>query len=90
MFVDSTAASCGFFLNLTHVLLKFCEPFLEPQSKLLLKVDVRYGAVVSTVDSIKNRDTPIHLVGLNNSVMMVERPAHSKFIIIQYNYLSYL
>jgi len=75
MYLDyNRVAKCGFFLNLTHILLKFCEPFLIPQSKLLLKVDCRYGAIVATPDSILKRETPIHLIGLNKAVTMVEKP----------------
>ena len=81
MYTDQNiTASCGFFLNLTHVLLKFCQPFLTPTSKLLLKIDCRYGAASATPESIAKYDTPLHLIGAEKHVTMVTKPDHSKCV----------
>ena len=62
--------------------MKLCEPILEPQSKCLTEVDVRYGAVVSTFDSVQTLDPPVHLIGLNKSVMMEQKPEQSTFFLL--------
>ncbi|XP_065655693.1 ubiquitin conjugation factor E4 A isoform X2 [Hydra vulgaris] len=74
MYVDSSVvAPAGFFVNLTHVLLKFCQPFLVPNSNLLLKVDCRYGAIKTDHNLIRNKDTPIHCVGLSAANPMAHK-----------------
>ena len=67
-------------LNLTHVLLKLCEPVLEPQSKQLIEVDIYYGTVASIVDSEQSVETMLQLIGQNDSIMMVKRRDNSKFL----------
>ncbi|XP_057303615.1 ubiquitin conjugation factor E4 A-like [Hydractinia symbiolongicarpus] len=76
MYDPTTNCNCGFFLNLTHLLLKFCQPFLSPSSKLLLKVDCRYGAASATRESISKLDTPLHSVGLDKLTPMIPKPDH--------------
>ncbi|XP_065677419.1 ubiquitin conjugation factor E4 A [Hydra vulgaris] len=74
MYVDSSiVAPAGFFVNLTHVLLKFCQPFLVPNSNLLIKVDCRYGAIKTNHNLIRNKDTPIHCVGLSAANPMAHK-----------------
>ena len=67
-------------LNLTHVLLKLCEPILEPQSKRLIMVDIYYETVASTVDSEQSVETTLHLIGRNDSIMMMKKRDNSKFL----------
>ena len=67
-------------LNLTHVLLKLCEPILEPQSKRLIKVDIYYGTVASTVDSQQSVKPTLHLIERNDSIMMVKKRDNSMFL----------
>ena len=57
-------ASDGFFLNLGYVLLSLCQPFLDPQSPKLVKIDPRYCIATATVDTISQEDTTVHLCGL--------------------------
>ena len=67
-------------LNLTHVLLKLCEPMLEPQSKRLIKVDIYYSTVASTVDSQQRVKPTLHLIERNDSIMMVKKRDNSMFL----------
>ena len=56
--------SDGFFLNLGSILLSLCQPFLDPQSSKLTKIDPRYCIAAATVDTIAQEDTTVHLRGL--------------------------
>ena len=79
MYLDpSIVAPSGFFVNLTHLLLKFCQPFLSPTSNLLLKIDCRYGAVEADPNLIRSRDTPLHCVGLSKANPMAQKTENSK------------
>ena len=71
-------AKDGFFLNLSHVLLKFCEPFLTPGTRSLLRVDPRYCASISSLEQIAQPGTKVHLVGLGDESSMVPRPDDGK------------
>ena len=72
--------SAGFLLNLTHVLLKLCEPILKPKSKQLIEVDLYYGTVASTVDSEQSVQTTLQLTGRSDSSMMVKKRENGKFL----------
>ena len=72
--------SAGFLLNLTHVLLKLCEPILKPKSKQLIEVDLYYGTVASTVDSEQSVQTTLQLTGRSDSSMMVKKRKNGKFL----------
>jgi len=71
--------TCGFFLNLNFVLLKFCEPF-DPdlKAKTILKVDCRYCAANSTVETISKTDPLLHAVGYANEDKLISKPDSSK------------
>ncbi|CAB3984152.1 Ubiquitin conjugation factor E4 A [Paramuricea clavata] len=57
-------AGDGFFLNLGNVLLSLCQPFLDPQSSKLTRIDPRYCITPATVDTISQEGTTVHLCGL--------------------------
>lgn len=67
--------SCGFFLNLSFVLLKFCEP-LNPdsKSKAILKVDCRYCSVKTSVNSISKPDALLHAIGFDVEDKLATKP----------------
>jgi len=73
MFDPRSLCSSGFALNFTHMLLKFCEPFLVPSSKALLKVNCSYCATKNaTVNSVQQEDTSVHMVGLDELEVMIK------------------
>ena len=83
MYTDPTlVAGSGFFLNLSQVLLKFCERFSSPTSKLLLKVDSKYCYAVCTADQLRKSldvssgvtQPAVHAIGLEKFDPMVPRP----------------
>ncbi|EDO44825.1 predicted protein [Nematostella vectensis] len=67
----TTLADDGFFLNLGTAMLRLCQPFLDPSSPKLLKIDPRYCAVAVTESSITQEDTPIHCIGLNEETRLI-------------------
>ncbi|XP_066934926.1 ubiquitin conjugation factor E4 A-like [Clytia hemisphaerica] len=78
MFVPNPMAvsGCGFYLNLTYVLLKFCEPFNpDLKNKTILKVDCRYCSVHTTPQSIAKLDAPLHAIGYSEDEKVVAKPA---------------
>ena len=78
---------CGFSINLTFVLLKFCEPFNpDLKNKTILKVDSRYCSVKSSANSITNPNTPLHAVGYVNEEKVVGKPDNSMFVYCLSNY----
>lgn len=64
--LSNALADDGFFLNLGTLLLKLCQPFLDPNSSKLLKINPRYCATVSSLKSIG-----IHCVGLEEETRLV-------------------
>ena len=76
--------SCGFFLNLSFVLMKFCEP-LNPdaKSKAILKVDCRYCTVKSSIAIILNPDAPLHAIGYETEDKLASKPDNSKWYKLQ-------
>ena len=80
-------SGCGFCINLTFVLLKFCEPFNpDLKNKTILKVDCRYCAVNSSPNSITKPDTPLHAIGYLKEDKVVGKPDNSMFD--QYDFVS--
>jgi len=59
-----TQARDGFFLNLTSVMLKLCEPFLSLSDRphKIMKVNSSYCAISSTLQDIEQPSARIHLV----------------------------
>lgn len=91
MYADpTTVADSGFFLNLTHVLLKFCDPFCSPESKLLFKVDCRYGAVASTPESVMKLNTQIHAIALNKYTPMAPEVDDASIIKVPDNKFNFI
>ena len=92
MYTDpAIVASSGFFLNLTHVLLKFCEPFSSPTSKFLFKIDCRYTAISSTAESVIKSHTPIHAIGLDKYTPMAQKLEEMSAIKVEepkFNFIS--
>lgn len=71
----------GFFLNLSSVMLKLCEPFIsmaERPSKVL-KVNSLYCAVGSTIQDIEKPDTRVHLVQDTQESKVAQRTEDSEF-----------
>lgn len=62
--IQATLASDEFFLNLGSILLALCQPFLDPRSSKLTKIDPRYCIAMVTVDTMAQEDTTVHLRGL--------------------------
>ena len=61
---ETAHAQDGFFLNLSLIMLKLCMPFMDPASPKLLKIDPCYCAVETSVNSISNEETSVHVVGM--------------------------
>lgn len=66
-----TLADDGFFLNLGSVLLKLCQPFLDPSAPRLLRIDPRYCATVTNLDMLTNEATGMHSVGFEEETRLV-------------------
>ncbi|XP_046576120.1 LOW QUALITY PROTEIN: ubiquitin conjugation factor E4 A-like [Haliotis rubra] len=61
----------GFSLNLCHVMLKLCQPFSNPTSAKLLKIQPSYtSAVAASDEEVKSRC--IHAGGLNTETKLVQ------------------
>ena len=73
-FFATTQAQDGFFLNLSTLLLKMCQPFMDPCSPKLLKINPQYCAVNVGVDGIAKEDTGLHVVGLEGETRLVVPP----------------
>ena len=67
-------AQDGFFLNLGIIMLKVCQPFMDPCSPKLLKINPQYCAVATNVDSITSENTGLHVVGLETETRLVVPP----------------
>jgi len=65
--LSAVLADDGFFLNLGTLLLKLCQPFLDPRSPKLLKIDANYCATITR----KEGSTGIHCVGLEDETRLV-------------------
>jgi len=73
-FFATAQAQDGFFLNLSTLLLKLCQPFMDPCSPKLLKINPQYCAVNVGVDGIAQEDTGLHVVGLDGETRLVVPP----------------
>lgn len=73
-FFATSQAHDGFFLNLSTLLLKLCQPFTDPSSPKLLKIDPRYCAVTISSDAIGLENTALHVVGLDSETRLVLPP----------------
>ncbi|XP_020626137.1 ubiquitin conjugation factor E4 A-like [Orbicella faveolata] len=73
-FFATTQAQDGFFLNLSTLLLKICQPFMDPCSPKLLKINPQYCAVNVGVEGIAQEDTGLHVVGLDGETRLVVPP----------------
>lgn len=73
-FFATTQAQDGFFLNLSTLLLKMCQPFMDPCSPKLLKINPQYCAVKVSFDSIAQEGTALHVVGLDGETRLVVPP----------------
>ena len=73
-FFATTQAQDGFFLNLSTLLLKICQPFMDPCSPKLLKINPQYCAVNVGVEEIAQEDTGLHVVGLDGETRLVVPP----------------
>lgn len=70
-FFATTQAQDGFFLNLSTLLLKMCQPFMDPCSPKLLKINPQYCAVNIGIDDIAREDTSLHVIGLDSETRLV-------------------
>ena len=73
-FFTATQAQDGFFLNLSTLLLKMCQPFMDPCSPKLLKINPQYCAVNVSFDSIAREGTALHVIGLDGETRLVVPP----------------
>ncbi|KAL9957844.1 hypothetical protein ACROYT_G034792 [Oculina patagonica] len=73
-FFATTQAQDGFFLNLSTLLLKMCQPFMDPSSPKLLKINPQYCAVKVGIESITQEDTGLHVIGLDGETRLVVPP----------------
>jgi hypothetical protein len=73
-------AGDGFFLNLGNVLLSLCQPFLDPQSSKLTRIDPRYCITPATVDTISQEGTTVHLRGLQAETKLCPPESEGKVI----------
>jgi hypothetical protein len=73
-------AGDGFFLNLGNVLLSLCQPFLDPQSSKLTRIDPRYCITPATVDTISQEGTTVHLHGLQAETKLCPPESEGKVI----------
>ncbi|KAJ7373174.1 Ubiquitin conjugation factor E4 A [Desmophyllum pertusum] len=70
----TTQAQDGFFLNLSTLLLKMCQPFMDPCSPKLLKINPQYCALDVSIDGIAHEATGLHVVGLDGETRLVVPP----------------
>lgn len=70
----TTQAHDGFFLNLSTLLLKLCQPFMDPSSPKLLKINPKYCAVTVNSNAIAQESTGLHVVGLDGETRLVLPP----------------
>lgn len=73
-FFATSQAHDGFFLNLSTLLLKLCQPFMDPCSPKLLKINPKYCAMTVGVDAIGQEGTGLHVVGLDSETRLVVPP----------------
>ena len=73
-FLATSQAEDGFFLNLSTLLLKMCQPFMDPLSPKLLKINPQYCAVPVGSDAIGQESTGLHVVGLDSETRLVAPP----------------
>ena len=75
-----TQARDGFFLNLTSVMLKLCEPFLSLSDRphKIMKVNSSYCAISSTLQDIEQPSARIHLVQDLEESKIAQRTEESK------------
>ena len=70
----TTQAHDGFFLNLSTLLLKLCQPFMDPSSHKLLKINPKYCAVTVGSNAIAQETTGLHVIGLDSETRLVLPP----------------
>lgn len=73
-FLATSQAEDGFFLNLSTLLLKMCQPFMDPLSPKLLKINPQYCALPVGSDAIGQESTGLHVVGLDSETRLVAPP----------------
>ncbi|KAJ8679553.1 hypothetical protein QAD02_015340 [Eretmocerus hayati] len=72
--VNVTTVSDGFMLNLSHVLLRLCQPFCtKPNDPKLLKIDPTYCAAEAK-DATESRDKGIHMKGMRTQTCLIPTP----------------
>lgn len=65
--LSGTLADDSFFLNLGTILLKMCQPFLDPNSTRLLKINPHYCATVTST----GESAGIHCTGLEEETRLI-------------------
>ena len=73
-FLATSQAEDGFFLNLSTLLLKMCQRFMDPLSPKLLKINPQYCAVPVGSNAIGQESTGLHVVGLDSETRLVAPP----------------
>lgn len=87
-FFATTQAQDGFFLNLSTLLLKICQPFMDPCSPKLLKINPQYCAVNVGVEGIAQEDTGLHVVGLDGETRLVVPPDEGETLYASLAFIS--
>ena len=80
-FLATSQAEDGFFLNLSTLLLKMCQPFMDPLSPKLLKINPQYCAVPVGSDAIGQESTGLHVVGLDSETRLVAPPDEEQIML---------
>ena len=73
-FFVASQAHDGFFLNLSMSLLKLCQPFMDPSSSKLLKINPKYCAVTVDSNTMAHEKSGVHVLDLASETRLVVPP----------------
>ena len=73
-FFAASQAHDGFFLNLSMSLLKLCQPFMDPSSSKLLKINPKYCAVTVDSNTMAHEKSGVHVLDLASETRLVVPP----------------
>ena len=73
-FFAASQAHDGFFLNLSMSLLKLCQPFMDPSSSKLLKINPKYCAVTVDSNMMAHEKSGAHVLDLASETRLVVPP----------------
>lgn len=73
-FFAASQAHDGFFLNLSMSLLKLSQPFMDPSSSKLLKINPKYCAVTVDRNMMAHEKSGVHVLDLASETRLVVPP----------------